>query len=89
MTAISKSVPDCIDNLITPVSIKFQIWITALCLKGSKQICEKKQDELEDQLSDTCSENVDTGNKDDTCKEKPSKRKRKKVNRNCVHEMKD
>ena len=49
------------------------------CLKGSKQSCEKKQDELEDELTDSNSENVKTVNNDDKSKQNQlSKRKHKK-----------
>ena len=53
----------------------------SFCLKGSKQSCEKKQDELEDEMTDS-SENIETINNDDKSKQNQlSKRKHKKVNK--------
>ena len=53
----------------------------SFCSKGSKQSCEKKQDELEDEMTDT-SVNVETVNNDDKSKQNQlSKRKHKKVNK--------
>ena len=54
----------------------------SFCLKGSKQSCEKKQDELEDEVTDSTSENIETVNNDDKSKQNQlPKRKRKKVNK--------